>query len=122
MQGKYKFKHLAISFLCGSIFFSGLSFAAVKNVEVSFDRLKFFVNGENKTSQDSMYDNNGTKVPASFIYQGTTYMPVRMISNLLGSKVDWNAGCKAVMIGSKPAEEALMEACRQVDKLADTKF
>lgn len=101
MKKTYKLRHLIVSFLCGSLFFSGLTFAASKNIEVSFDKLMFIVNGVDKTSSDGMFDNNGSKVPASFIYEGTTYIPMRMISNMLGKAVDWDGSKQAVVIGNQ---------------------
>ncbi|SCW83375.1 Copper amine oxidase N-terminal domain-containing protein [Paenibacillus tianmuensis] len=104
MKPNYTTKHLVISFLCGSIFFSGLTFAASQNIEVSFEKLKFIINGVDKTSSDGQFDNNGTKVPASFIYDGTTYIPMRMVSNMLGKSIDWDGKNQAVIIGSSIGE------------------
>lgn len=95
----YSSKHLAISFLCGSVFFSGVALAANEKIEVSLDRVSLFVQGVNKSSSDGIYDNNGTQVPESMNYRGTTYVPVRMMSNLLGQSVYWEGNGKSVSIG-----------------------
>jgi Cu-Zn family superoxide dismutase len=101
MNGKkYGFKHLAISFLCGSVFFSGVALAASEKIEVSFQKLSLFVQGEDKSSSDGYFDNNGTQVPESLIYKGTTYVPVRMMNNLIGQPVYWENGSKSVSIGT----------------------
>ncbi|SDP03646.1 Copper amine oxidase N-terminal domain-containing protein [Paenibacillus sp. yr247] len=115
MNKKYQFKHLIIAFMCGSIFFSGLTFAATQNLEGSFDKLNFIINGEDKTAVDGMYDNNGTKVPASFIYQDTTYVPIRMIGSLLGKTVEWNQECKTVLIGGKASDEVMKTICKNAN-------
>lgn len=101
----FKFKQGIIGFMVGSIFFSGLTFAATtQNIEVSFDKLKFVINGVDKSTSDGQFDNQGTKVPASFIYQGTTYIPMRMVSNMLGKAVDWDGSNMAVLIGNSKGE------------------
>lgn len=98
-QRTYSLKTVAGAFLCGSVFFSGLAYAASQHVEIHTDRLGFFVKGVDKTSADGVFDNGGTKVPESFLYGGTTYVPVRKAAELLGD-VYWDAGTRAVSIGT----------------------
>ncbi|XEC96139.1 superoxide dismutase family protein [Paenibacillus tarimensis] len=97
-ERKYGIKHLAGAFLCGSLFFSGIAMASSEQIEVSFQKLAFYVQGEDKSSADGIFNNNGKEVPESLIYQGTTYVPIRMVSGLLGQPVYWENNGKAVSI------------------------
>lgn len=46
----------------------------------------------------NLYDGNGNQVyPIN--YQGTTYLPIRAISNLLGIDVGWDGATKTVLLG-----------------------
>ncbi|MDF2715879.1 MAG: superoxide dismutase copper/zinc binding protein [Paenibacillus sp.] len=92
-------KTAAAAFLCGSIFFSGLGFAADRHAEISTEKLFFFVKGRNATSGDGSFDNGGTRVPEAFIYEGTTYIPVRKAAELLGEPVYWDGAAKSISIG-----------------------
>ncbi|WP_284646254.1 superoxide dismutase family protein [Paenibacillus silviterrae] len=95
-----RFEKLAIGFLGGALFFSGLSHAAsTTNLEVSLDRLQFFVQGEDKTSAEGKYDNGGTQVPEAIVYEGTTYIPLRKAADLLGESVYWDGLTRGVSIG-----------------------
>lgn len=120
MQKRYGLKHLTCSFLCGSLFFSGLSFAASKEINVNLNPIKLYIDGANQMTSDGMFDNNGTKVPAAIQYQGTTYIPVRMMGSILGKTVDWDEACKAVIIGNKTGE--IDTACKEARQFAATKF
>nr|WP_256455312.1 NPCBM/NEW2 domain-containing protein [Cohnella sp. GbtcB17] len=51
-----------------------------------------------------MYDNNGTKVPASFMYKGTNYLPMRMVAEMLGKEVKWDGKNSTVLVGSEKGE------------------
>ncbi|QYR22512.1 superoxide dismutase family protein [Paenibacillus sp. sptzw28] len=102
-EKNYSIKHLAVSFLCGSVFFSGVALAAGDKIEANLDRVSLFVQGENKSSADGLYDNGGTQVPESLDYRGTTYVPVRMVSSLLGQPVYWEGNGRSVSIGAPTA-------------------
>jgi len=46
----------------------------------------------------TMYDANGMRVyPIN--YQGTTYLPIRAVSNMLGIDVDWDGQTRTVLLG-----------------------
>ena len=46
----------------------------------------------------SFFDANGAHV-FPLIYQGTTYLPVRAISALMGERIEWDAASRTVFIG-----------------------
>lgn len=69
---------------------------------------------------------NGTRINTSnnepFIYNGTTYLPVRAVAEALGQNVDWDGNTKTVSIGSKPSGAAyLMDVCPPYSGYIDTK-
>jgi hypothetical protein len=122
MSRKYTLKHVAVSFLCGSLFFSSIGFAASTSTDISLKKLRLFVDGVNKSSPNGLYNNQGDKVPESLIYQNTTYVPVRKVGELLGKSVEWDSACRAIIIGSKPGEEAKKAACKSTEALDDSKL
>ncbi|MGG1518472.1 NPCBM/NEW2 domain-containing protein [Paenibacillus oryzisoli] len=95
MNKTFKAKHLIASFLAGSLFFSGISFAASSsNIEVFFQPLKYYFDGIEKMAPD---DQQG------FIYNGTTYVPLRFVAESLGQKVDYDGPTTSIYVG-KPKE------------------
>lgn len=99
MKKRFGWVQVAGAFLCGSLFFSGLAMARQSSISVSFEDLRFVVQGEDRSSADGQFDNNGVKVPESLLYNGTTYVPVRMVANLLDQPVHWDGTTKSVWIG-----------------------
>lgn len=67
-----------------------------KFLEVAYTDIKVVVNGKPTTPRDS----DGTPVKP-FISSGTTYLPVRSISNALGQNVDWDSDTSTIYIGDK---------------------
>jgi hypothetical protein len=124
MSRKYSLKHVAVSFLCGSLFFSGIGFAASASTDISLKKLRLIVDGVNKSAPDGLYNNQGDKVPETLLYQNTTYVPVRMIGEMLGKTVEWDSGSHAVLIGAKPGEagngKIVLDASKLLTLDADT--
>jgi hypothetical protein len=77
--------------------------ASAGAIDVSFAPIKFFVNGVDKTPANNQFDNNGVKVPSQFIYNGTTYVPLRMVSNLLGVGIQYDGANQAIRLGEEPS-------------------
>ncbi|WP_309122321.1 superoxide dismutase family protein [Paenibacillus sp.] len=101
---QFSYARVGAAFLCGSVFFSGLAMAQTNSISVSFDDLKFMVRGEDRSSANGTFDNQGTKVPESMMYQGTTYVPIRMVGELLGQPVHWDGTTKSVYLGETDIE------------------
>ncbi|MBD0382137.1 superoxide dismutase family protein [Paenibacillus sedimenti] len=94
-------KTVAAAFLGGALFFSGISYAATStHLEVSLDRLNFFIEGQDKTSADGKFDNGSSKVPESIVYDGTTYIPLRMAANMIGQPIFWDGLSRSISMGN----------------------
>lgn len=74
--------------------FSSKALAAEQSVTVNPLPLKFFINGSEKTP---------TEGQPSFIHQGTTYVPLRFVTESLGQSVKWDGATLTVWIGETPA-------------------
>jgi hypothetical protein len=59
--------------------------------------------------EQTMKDANGNVV-YPIIYNGTTYVPIRAVSNMLGVSVDWKEETRSVLLGAQtlPLEDASM--------------
>lgn len=94
-----KMKYAVSGFIVGGLFFGSIGFAATSKIEVSFDPIKFIIDKVDKTPANNKFNNNGTMVPASIMYNGTTYLPLRLVGNMLGKPVEWDAKTKSVLFG-----------------------
>jgi len=94
-----KIKYGVTGFTLGAVFFGGIAFGATTQIEVSLDPIKFVVNNVDKTPLNGKYNNNGTAVPASLSYNGTTYVPLKMVGEMVDKKVAWDGTTKSVLIG-----------------------
>lgn len=80
--------------------------AVGKTIQVSTG-IQIFVDGEKMEPKDS----NGNPVE-TFIYNGTTYVPLRAVSQYLGKTVRWDGDTRSVYIGEVPGEQqTLMDVC-----------
>ena len=75
-----------------------------KNISATFRNIKIVVDGkEVSTSAEP------------FIYNGTTYLPIRAVGEAVGKEVTWNAGTNTVYLGEVPtgAQQAQDSAKQQ---------
>ncbi|MDR0570296.1 MAG: copper amine oxidase N-terminal domain-containing protein [Clostridiales Family XIII bacterium] len=97
-----KLKGIAIGFLAAAVVFSvaGAVHASVGTFQLNatYANIKIYVDGKPIEPKDV----KGDKVEP-FIVSGTTYLPVRAVSEALGKDVEWDAENRAVYIGSFPA-------------------
>lgn len=97
---RFSLKQMVAVFLCGSLFFSGIAMAQSESINAGFEKLRFVVTGEDRSSADGMYNNQGSLVPESILYKGTTYVPIRKVSEMLDIPVQWEGETKTVWIGA----------------------
>lgn len=102
MSIKQNLKMLTTGAILGGVLFSGVSYAASEmSIDVYFQPLKYFFDGVEK------------KAPADqqgFIYNGTTYVPLRFVSEALGKDVGYDAPTFGIYVGKqKEGTETYLE-------------
>ena len=77
----------------GIILASGTNFASSMKdtVQRTFRDIRITMNGQAVTPKDAT-----GKIVEPFIIDGTTYLPVRAVSNALGAKVDWDGSTRKI--------------------------
>lgn len=126
MSMKFNFK----SFVMGVVFATALmtttvGFAASsgleKKITVLYNNIKLVVDGK----PASLGKDLSGKTIEPFIYNGTTYLPVRAIGEALDKDVDWDGKTQTVYVGQNPGEVKYMTevlnpvGTQQIHKLAD---
>ncbi len=97
---------LACVFLAGaSVLAAGSSYT--KDLTVSYVGVNLVVDGIPIVPKDVKGN-----IVEPFIYEGTTYLPVRAVGEALGKSVSWDGATKAVYIGNVPgADIYLLDVC-----------
>lgn len=107
---KERLQGLTAGVLIGTLLTGGAVFAktAMKNIEVMYDNIKVYK--DNVLCE--LKDANGSVIEP-FIYNGTTYMPVRGTANLADMEVTWDGNTKSVYLWDNMVPEGtyLMEVC-----------
>ena len=88
--------------------FGGVAYAAsslTKSISVTYRDIKLVIDGELITPKDA-----GGNTVEPFIYNGTTYLPVRAVGEAFGKEVSWDGNTSTIYIGgiteyNKPAKE-----------------
>lgn len=81
--------------------------ATVKTIEANYMDIKLVVDGVPITPKDA----NG-KAVEPFVFEGTTYLPVRAVGEALGKDVKWDGATKTVYIGEIPGKiNYLVDVC-----------
>lgn len=102
--GANKRLKIALAFVfAGAILVSATVFASgvrrTENIDVTYDNIQIVLDGKTIEPKDAL----GNKVEP-FIYNGTTYLPVRAVGEAFGKQVGWDGETKTVYIGAKPGE------------------
>ena len=99
--------------LIGALFTGGASYAknAVEYLSVNYNNIKVYKDNV----QYQLKDASG-KIVEPFIYNGTTYLPVRGVAELAGMPVTWDDSTKSVYLWQSASQEAdLIVACPPYD-------
>jgi len=87
---------IGIGLLVAVLLFGGVAAATsgTENISVTYRDIRLVINGRELIPKDS----NGNIVEP-FTYKGTTFLPVRAVSEALGWPVNWDGGSSTVYIG-----------------------
>ncbi|MBR5553665.1 MAG: hypothetical protein IKV98_07430 [Clostridia bacterium] len=88
---------VGITLVCGTAIATGAR--RTETIDATYDNIKIVVDGLTIDPKDA----NGNKVEP-FIYNGTTYLPVRAVGEAFGKQVSWDGVEKIVYLGPKPGE------------------
>lgn len=102
---------LCLGFTAGALAASG-----TRTIEVTYRDIKLVVDGAEVTLKDGA----GNSIEP-FIYNGTTYLPVRAVGEALGKEVLWDGNSSTVYVGKIPGQEEVVPPY-QVGGSNDTKF
>lgn len=100
---KNKFLGLFAGMLAGFMLFCGIGVLAAqggKSIEAFYRDIRVFVDGGEIVPKDA----NG-KVVEPFIYNGTTYLPIRAVAEALGKDVAWDGENAIAYLGKKEQNE-----------------
>jgi len=75
-----------------------LAAVRTEDISVTFRNIRLVVNGELITPRDAQGN-----IVEPFIFDGTTFLPVRAVANALGVDVDWDGNTSTVYLGSRAA-------------------
>lgn len=107
---KKELKGFVLGVCCTAILTGGVALAKSYSdyIEVTYDNIKVYK--DNVLCE--LKDANGSVIEP-FIYNGTTYMPVRGTANLADMEVTWNGNTKSVYLWDDMVPEGtyLMEVC-----------
>lgn len=77
--------------------------AANTSSDAVINSVNIMLDGEVVGNAGSNYTlSNGSSVPLSIVYEGTTYLPVRKLSELLGKDVGYISATNTVVLGTMP--------------------
>ncbi len=79
-----------------------------KMISVAYRDIQIVVDGDLIEPQDV----NGNAVEP-FIYNGSTYLPVRAVSEALGKEVEWIGETSSVYIGTPPTQEIIVSTAQE---------
>lgn len=100
------------SLLVAMMYSNVLAAETTKNVQIQYNNIKLVVDGVPITPKDT----NGSNIEP-FIYNGTTYLPIRAVGEAIGKQVTWDGVTKTVYLGETPNKgQYLVDVCPPYEK------
>lgn len=128
-------KGYLVGFVSATILFSSIAvFAATEfqTISVVLNKINISINGEPVAKASETYTlDNGTKVPFSILYNGTTYLPMRKVANLVGKEILWDPATSTAGLNDssyvppvipKPAVVAVQQLTRNLSLASDSPY
>ncbi len=96
-----KIKGAVAGLLIGTTLTTGLAFAknGIEAIQAEYSDIKIYMDGVLLSPKDV----NG-KTVEPFIYDGTTYLPVRAVGEAIGKQVSWDGATSSVYLGERPGQ------------------
>jgi len=83
----------------GTVVYAGVR---TQTITVTYNNIRLVVNGELRTPTDARGN-----IVEPFLFEGTTFLPVRALAEALGQRVHWDAATATVYVGEIPATAAI---------------
>lgn len=98
MKNKFNLKTLIAGGLIGGLLTTGVGYAAsqLTTIEVNLTPVHVVYNGESLELEDGK---------PSFIYDGSTYVPLRWLGESLGKRVEWDEQSRTIYIHDQDVKE-----------------
>jgi len=104
MHNKEKLKGFVLGVVITALLLCSVNVFAAdfvkKTLQVTYSNIKLVVDGKPVVFGKDL---SGNQIEP-FIYNGTTYLPVRAVGEALGKKVDWDGTTQTVYVGQKPGD------------------
>ena len=89
--------------------------ALADTIDALFNNVRISVNGVDQIQWDENIKlSDGAETPASILYNGTTYLPMRKLGELSGNKIYWNGDSRTV--GMTGAQKDIKVIAEKPDK------
>jgi hypothetical protein len=80
--------------------------ANLETIEASLNSINLYLNGEKIASIGDSYSlSNGSAVPYTILFKGTTFLPLKEVGRLLGADVKWEGSTRTVNIDTYAINE-----------------
>lgn len=106
-------KNFSKGLICGILIGSVICSAPViaGNIDAVLNQLRINIDGVDEIQwEEDLKLANGKTTPSSILYNGTTYLPMRKIGELLDQEISWNGDSKTVSVtGMRNSKETIIE-------------